>query len=150
MYFDQTMSLLAAPGFLLRSARSHDTIHKGQRSNDQSLRTRSSIANLVRFARQPLENVGEAFEDWYDGSTKDQRVERQNVEDRKQLLSVKLRTVGQVLSPRDIVGLLTLKRQPAGQIGRQLPLSSMNSKATISGKLSLILQNMTHPWSRHA
>lgn len=51
----------------------------------------SSIANLIHFARNPLENVGEAVENWYDGSTKEERATRQGVADRKQLLYLKMR-----------------------------------------------------------
>ena len=62
---------------------------QGQRS----LRATSSLANLIHFARHPVENVGEAVENWYDGSTKEERARRQLLADRKQLLYLKLRTV---------------------------------------------------------
>jgi len=55
------------------------------------LRSTSSLTNLIHFARNPLEKVGEAVENWYDGSTKEERVKRQEVADRKQLLYLKLR-----------------------------------------------------------
>ena len=143
------MSLLSTPGFLLRSTRSHDTIERGQQSNSQPLRSRTSIANLVQFARHPLENVGETFEDWYDGSTKDQRVQRQTLEDRKQLLTIKLRNVGFSNPPRHSALSLTLCRQPAGQTGKRLLSSLMNWKATTNGKLFSTPQNMTPLCFRH-
>ena len=64
-------------------------IQQGQRN----LRSTSSLANLIEFARHPVENVGEAVENWYDGSTKEERIKRQVLADRKQLLYLKLRTV---------------------------------------------------------
>lgn len=57
------------------------------------LRPASSLANLIQFARNPVENVSEALENWYDGSTKEERVSRQALEDRKQLLYLKMRLV---------------------------------------------------------
>ncbi|KAL8670212.1 MAG: hypothetical protein Q9168_005234 [Polycauliona sp. 1 TL-2023] len=56
----------------------------------RSLEPKTSIARLVRFARHPIENVSEVVEDWYDGSTKAERVRRQSLEDQKQLLYLKL------------------------------------------------------------
>lgn len=55
--------------------------------------SKASIARLVQFARHPVENVTEALEDWYDGTTKAERDRRQSLEDRKQLLYLKLREV---------------------------------------------------------
>ena len=63
----------------------------GKEEGQKGLRSRSSIANLIRFARNPLENVGEIVEDWYDGSTKEERKERQEMADRMQLLYLKMR-----------------------------------------------------------
>ena len=57
------------------------------------LRATSSLANLVQFARNPVGIASEAVEDWYDGSTKDERTQRQALADRKQLLYLKMRTV---------------------------------------------------------
>ncbi|KAI4126324.1 MAG: hypothetical protein LQ338_003801 [Usnochroma carphineum] len=54
-------------------------------------RYKSAIARLLRFARHPIENVGEVVEDWYDGTIKEERIRRQSLEDRKQLLYLKLR-----------------------------------------------------------
>lgn len=58
-----------------------------------SLRPTRSLANLIHFARNPVETASEAVEDWYDGSTKEERVRRQAVTDRKQLLHLIMRTV---------------------------------------------------------
>ena len=87
------------PNLLLRSTRSHDVLQqKSSRqaeTNNKALNSRSSLANLIQFARNPLENIGEAVEDWYDGSTREERTRRQVVEDRKQLLYLKMRTVSE-------------------------------------------------------
>ncbi|KAL8965243.1 MAG: hypothetical protein Q9183_003956 [Haloplaca sp. 2 TL-2023] len=61
----------------------------------EPLRSKSSIARLVQFARHPLENVTETVENWYDGTTKEERIKRQCLEDRKQLLYLKLRQATQ-------------------------------------------------------
>lgn len=56
-------------------------------------RSSSSLASLVHFARNPIENIGEAVENWYDGTTKEERARRQSVADRKQLLYLKMKMV---------------------------------------------------------
>lgn len=61
--------------------------------NQKILRSSSSLASLVHFARNPIENVGEALENWYDGTTKEERARRQSLADRKQLLYLKMRLV---------------------------------------------------------
>ena len=55
--------------------------------------SKKSIPNLLQFVRDPFGNVGVAVEDWLDGSTKEERAKQQVVEDRKQLLYLKMRTV---------------------------------------------------------
>ena len=60
----------------------------------------SSLASLVRLARNPIENIGEAVENWYDGTTKEERARRQSLADRKQLLYLKMRMVRLPLVPR--------------------------------------------------
>ena len=56
-------------------------------------RSSSSLTSLVQFARNPTENIGEAVENWYNGTTKDERARRQRVADRKQLLYLKMKMV---------------------------------------------------------
>ena len=60
----------------------------------------SSLASLVRIARNPIENLGEVVENWYDGTTKEERARRQSLADRKQLLYLKMRMVSLPLVPR--------------------------------------------------
>ena len=60
----------------------------------------SSLASLVRLARNPIENIGEAVENWYDGTTKEERARRQSLADRKQLLYLKMRMVSLPLVPK--------------------------------------------------
>ncbi|MCJ1276336.1 hypothetical protein MMC21_004141 [Puttea exsequens] len=64
---------------------------KGQ-TTQKSLKPKSSLANLIHFTRNPFESAGEVVDNWYDGSTKEERNKRQQVEDRKQLLYLKMRT----------------------------------------------------------
>ena len=53
----------------------------------------STLTNLILFARDPVGIASEAVEDWYDGSTKEDRVRKQVLADRKQVLYLKLHTV---------------------------------------------------------
>lgn len=57
------------------------------------IRSASSIANLIDFVRNPTQNVTQVVEKWYDGTTKEDQDQRQTLEDRKQLLYVKMRMV---------------------------------------------------------
>ena len=88
----QTTPLLNGLGLIHGGAESHSKPANNQ-LGQQSLRSTSSLANLIHFARHPVENVGEVVENWYDGSTKEERARRQVLADRKQLLYLKLRTV---------------------------------------------------------
>lgn len=65
-----------------------------QKSGKLPLRSKSSIANLIQFVRKPVGTVGEAVENWYEGNTKEERIEQQILEDKKQILYLRLRTVG--------------------------------------------------------
>ena len=97
------MSFLSTPSLILRSSGSHDTLKtepQSRTSNAQFVNSKSSLANLVQFARNPLENIGETVEDWYDGSTTEERVQKQAREDKKQLLYLKLRMVYIIISKR--------------------------------------------------
>ncbi|KAL9026415.1 MAG: hypothetical protein Q9196_004918 [Gyalolechia fulgens] len=62
----------------------------GKPRTESNTSTGTSIARLVHLARRPVENLSQVIEDWYDGTTKDERNRRQSLEDRKQLLYLKL------------------------------------------------------------
>ena len=92
------MPILSTSSILLPPTHAHDpawteSAQKQQQESASTLKSRSSLANLVQFARNPVENANEVFEDWLDGSTKAERAERQIIEDRKQLLYLKLHNV---------------------------------------------------------
>ena len=91
MSFLQGTSLLQGLGF----NHSDDTLRSPTSENplQSKLRPARSLGNLIQFARNPVKLAGEAFEDWYDGSTKEERVQRQAFADRKQLLYLKMRMV---------------------------------------------------------
>lgn len=61
------------------------------KQNQQLRRSSSSLSRLVHFVRNPIESVGEAVENWYDGTTKEERARRQCLADRKQILYLKMR-----------------------------------------------------------
>ncbi len=63
------------------------------KQNQKIRRSPSSLASLVHFARNPIESVGEVVDNWYDGTTKEERAARQSLVDRKQLLYLKMRLV---------------------------------------------------------
>ena len=92
------MPVLSTLDLLLSPTRSHDTAwtesaKRQQPQSNSSLRSKSSFADLFRFARNPFESTSEIFEDWLDGSTKAERTERQAIEAKKQLLYLKLQNV---------------------------------------------------------
>ena len=107
------MSLLSNSNILLSPASPHDTSRRksagAQQSSIQTLRSKGSLANLIQFARNPFENASEAVEDWLDGSTKKQRAEKQVVEDRKQLLYLKLRSVSVITAVNCILCLTSIQ-----------------------------------------
>lgn len=71
---------------------------------DQKIpRSSSSLASLIYFARNPIENVGQVVEDWYDGTTKEERARKQSLADRKQLLYLKMRMVSLPFLPKRAV-----------------------------------------------
>lgn len=64
-----------------------------RRSGIVPLRARSSIAAVAQFVQSPVANVGELVEDWWDGSTKSERIKRQTLEEKKQVLHLRLQEV---------------------------------------------------------
>lgn len=58
------------------------------------IRSKGSIANLIQLVRNPIDTVGEAVEDWYEGNTREERIKQQVLEDKKQILYLRLRNVG--------------------------------------------------------
>ena len=66
-------------------------------SNSQSkgrqLRSKGSIASLVSVARNPVAAIGDVLDGLRDGLTKEERTERQRLENLKQVLYIRLRTV---------------------------------------------------------
>ena len=91
------MSILQCSGFLHGVKLNRDTdsgsvVSKGKQQYGL-LRPKSSLANLIHFVRNPLENVGETVEQWRDGHTKEERARKQSLQDKKQLLYLRLREV---------------------------------------------------------
>lgn len=57
------------------------------------LKSKSSLAQLVGFVRNPVEIAGDAIDSWLDGLSKEEREEKQRFEDRKRILYLNLRNV---------------------------------------------------------
>jgi hypothetical protein len=71
----------------LRPTDSQDTQHAKQESLLPSTR---SIASLINLVRNPVENVGEIVENWYEGNTKEERAKQQARDEIKQLWYLRL------------------------------------------------------------
>ncbi|KAI4225834.1 MAG: hypothetical protein L6R36_003631 [Xanthoria steineri] len=87
----QTSYLLQSFTFQHGNPRQSSPDTNSRDCNPKPLQPKASIARLVQLARHPVENVTEAIEDWFDGTTKAERDRRQSLDDRKQLLYLKLR-----------------------------------------------------------
>lgn len=122
-----------------------------QKAGQKPLRPKSSIANLIQFVRNPVDTVGEAVENWYEGNTKEARMKQQILEDKKQILYLRLSNVGfqRLAHSFQRVGkanemLDRLRLMPIGKRRRQ-PWTI--SKATMIGSLSSIRPTtMRHSW----
>ena len=92
-----TMPFLQSSAFLHGTSFSHDSdrdsvASKGNKQN-LVLRPKSSLANLIHFVRNPFESASGVVEYWQDGDRKEERTRKQSLEDKKQILYVKLREV---------------------------------------------------------
>ena len=97
--FIVNMSTLLHPPLLQSFARRHDTrdsiVKDGkQEPGSLPLRSKSSLASLVQFVQNPLEHVSETVENWYEGNTKEERARKRSIDDKKQVLYLRLRNVG--------------------------------------------------------
>lgn len=74
----------------------------------KQIKSKSSLASLIQFVRSPVANVGHALEYYYEGDkdNKEERVKQQILEDKKQILYLRLRNVW---SPRSIIPLTVRK-----------------------------------------
>lgn len=61
----------------------------------KQIQSKSSFASLIQFVRNPVANVGQALEYYYEGDkdNKEERVKQQILEDKKQILYLRLRNV---------------------------------------------------------
>lgn len=66
---------------------------KSQVTPKQLRTTKSSIANLIQFVRHPVENVADALDTWWDGYPKEERARKRSLDEKKQILYLRLREV---------------------------------------------------------
>ncbi|MCJ1464310.1 hypothetical protein MMC07_002923 [Pseudocyphellaria aurata] len=85
------MSFLSSSTLLQNLTLGPPVANGDQSAGQKSLRSKSSIANLIQFVREPIDTVGEAVENWYEGNTKEERIQQQILEDKKQILYLRLR-----------------------------------------------------------
>lgn len=84
---------------LLPSTLQHGTSLKGlklapnSQSQGRQLRSKGSIASLVSAARNPVAAIGDVLDGLRDGLTKEERAEKQRLENKKQILYIRLRDV---------------------------------------------------------
>lgn len=57
------------------------------------VRSTRSIAKLIDLVRNPVENVGEWVENWYEGTSKEERAKQQKRDEARQIWSLRLRDV---------------------------------------------------------
>lgn len=70
-----------------------DVVDGNEKASQKRIQSKSSLANLIQFVRNPISNVGQAVEYCYEGNTKVERVRQQILEDKKQILYLRLRNV---------------------------------------------------------
>ena len=89
------MSLIQSTALLQSLSLNHGNTELAENGKKQqaALHSKSSIANLIQFVRDPVGSVGGALEHWYDGNTTEQLRQKQKQDDRKQILYLKLRNV---------------------------------------------------------
>lgn len=89
------MSIFQSSAFLQGINFIHDSdpdfvASKGNPRNT-ALHPKSSFANLIRFVRSPFESATEVVEYWQDGCPKEEKARKRSLEDKKQILYVRLR-----------------------------------------------------------
>ena len=88
MAFLQHSTLLSSIGHRTGS-RSRIQASRGEQHSP----TKVSVGSLVQLVRHPIETIGETVEGWRDGLTKEERARKQCLDDRKQVLNLRLRIV---------------------------------------------------------
>lgn len=102
------MSFLPTSNFMQSLSTSHGNskepgiVDGNAKRPQKQIQSKSSLANLIQFVRNPVANVGQALEYYYEGDkdNREERVKQQILEDKKQILYLRLRNV---CSPRGIV-----------------------------------------------
>ena len=75
------------------------TLNGKPQTISQQLRSKSSLANLVHIAKHPVENVVDSLDTWWDGYTKEQRARKQSLDQKRQILYLRLREVSSISIP---------------------------------------------------
>ena len=102
------MSFLPTSNFIQSLSTSHGDgkelaiVDGNAKPQQKQIQSKSSLASLIQFVRNPVANVGQALEYYYEGDrdNKEERVKQQILEDKKQILYLRLRNVW---SPRGII-----------------------------------------------
>lgn len=94
------MPFLHSPAVLRNWPAGHGNSTESQeihssKQRSPNLRSTHSIARLIDLVRNPIENVGELVENWYEGSTRDERAKQQNRDEARQIWYLRLGEVRQ-------------------------------------------------------
>lgn len=151
------MSILLQPSTMLQSISfGHNTASKSVTSNGklhtlpQHFCSRRPLAHVVKLVRHPVENVGETFDSWWDGCSKEERVRKQSVDQKKQILYLRLKEVRKATLSLDnsCANAHAVCRLQSMRIGKpQLPHWT-TSRETMSGKQCQNLPITMRPSSR--
>lgn len=70
-------------------------VERKTKPQQSQIQSKSSLASLIQFVRNPVANVGQALEYYLEGGkdNKVERVKQQILEDKKQILYLRLRNV---------------------------------------------------------
>lgn len=95
------MSFLPTANLIQSLSISHDDgkelaiVERKTKPQQSQIQSKSSLASLIQFVRNPVANVGQALEYYLEGDrdNKVERVKQQILEDKKQILYLRLRNV---------------------------------------------------------
>lgn len=70
-------------------------VERNTKPQQRQIQSKSSLTSLIQFVRNPVAKVGQALEYCYEGDNdnKEERVKQQILEDKKQILYLRLRNV---------------------------------------------------------
>lgn len=95
MSFLPTANLIQSLGISHGDGKELAIVERKTKPEKSQIQSKSSLASLIQFVRNPVANAGQALEYYYEGNkdNKVERVKQQILEDKKQILYLRLRNV---------------------------------------------------------